>query len=48
MEFGGLVIEVLIIFGIPILMPILIILCAGNLSYKEPMESRLFIRLKIY
>ena len=38
MEFGGLVIEVLIIFGIPILIPILIILCAGKLSYNEKIK----------
>lgn len=39
MEFGGLVIEVLIIFGIPILIPILIILCAGKLSYNEKIKK---------
>ena len=49
MEFGGLVIEVLIIFGIPILMPILIILCAGNLSYNEKIKKVvLFIFSIIY
>ena len=40
MEFGGLVIEVLIIFGITILIPILIILCAGKLSYNEKIKTR--------
>ena len=39
MEFGGLVIEVLIIFGIPILIPTLIILCAGKLSYNEKIKN---------
>ena len=49
MEFGGLVIEVLIIFGIPILIPILIILCAGKLSYKEKIKKVvLFIFSIIY
>ena len=49
MEFGGLVIEVLIIFGIPILIPILIILCAGNLSYNEKIKKVvLFIFSIIY
>ena len=35
MEFGGLIIELLIIFGIPTLIPIFIILFTGNLSYNE-------------
>lgn len=49
MEFGGLVIEVLIIFGIPILIPILIILCAGKLSYNEKIKKVvLFIFSIIY
>ena len=49
MEFGGLVIEVLIIFGIPILKPILIILCAGKLSYNEKIKKVvLFIFSIIY
>ena len=49
MEFGGLVIEVLIIFGIPILIPILIILCAGNLSYNKKIKKVvLFIFSIIY
>lgn len=49
MEFGGLVIEVLIIFGIPILIPILIILCAGKLSYSEKIKKVvLFIFSIIY
>ena len=49
MEFGGLVIEVLIIFGIPILIPILIILCAGKLSYNEKIKKEvLFIFSIIY
>ena len=49
MEFGGLVIEVLIIFGIPILISILIILCAGKLSYNEKIKKVvLFIFSIIY
>jgi hypothetical protein len=49
MEFGGLVIEVLIIFGIPILIPIIIILCAGKLSYNEKIKKVvLFIFSIIY
>ena len=49
MEFGGLVIEVLIIFGIPILIPILIMLCAGKLSYSEKIKKVvLFIFSIIY
>ena len=49
MEFGGLVIEVLIIFGIPILIPILIIFCAGKLSYNEKIKKVvLFIFSIIY
>ena len=49
MEFGGLVIEVLIIFGIPILIPIFIILCAGKLSYNEKIKKVvLFIFSIIY
>lgn len=49
MEFGGLVIELLIIFGIPILIPVLIILCAGKLSYNEKIKKVvLFIFSIIY
>ena len=49
MEFGGLVIEVLIIFGIPILIPSIIILCAGKLSYNEKIKKVvLFIFSIIY
>ena len=47
MEFGGLVIEVLIIFGIPILIPILIILCAGKLSYNEKINPIICIALNV-
>lgn len=49
MEFGGLIIELLIIFGIPLLIPIFIILFAGKLSYNEKIKKiRLFIFSLIY
>lgn len=49
MEFGGLIIELLIIFGIPTLIPIFIILFTGNLSYNEKIKKIiLFIFSLIY
>lgn len=49
MEFGGLIIELLIIFGIPTLIPIFIILFAGKLSYNEKIKKIiLFIFSLIY
>lgn len=49
MEFGGLIIELLIIFGIPLLIPIFIILFAGKLSYNEKIKKiMLFIFSLIY
>lgn len=48
-EFGGLIIELLIIFGIPTLIPIFIILFTGNLSYNEKIKKIiLFIFSLIY
>ena len=49
MEFGGLIIELLIIFGIPLLVPSFIILFAGKLSYNEKIKKIiLFIFSIIY
>ena len=49
MEFGGLIIELLIIFGLPLLVPSFIILFAGKLSYNEKIKKIiLFIFSIIY
>lgn len=49
MEFGRLIIELLIIFGIPLLIPIFIILFAGKLSHNEKIKKIiLFIFSLIY
>ena len=49
MEFGGLIIELLIIFVIPILIPLFIIIFAGKLSYNEKIKKIiLFIFSLIY
>lgn len=49
MEFGKLIIELLIIFGIPLLIPIFIILFAGKLSHNEKIKKIiLFIFSLIY
>lgn len=47
MEFAGLIIELLIIFGIPLLIPIFIILFAGNLSYNEKIKKIILSILSI-
>ena len=39
MEFGGLVVELLIFFGIPLIIPISIILTIGNLLHKEKLKN---------
>lgn len=49
MEFGGLIVELLTIFGIPILIPIVIVFCIGKLSYNEKLKKIvLFIFSIIY
>ena len=47
MEFGGLVVELLIFFGIPLIIPISIILTIGNLLHKEKLKKIILFALSL-
>ena len=44
-NFGGLILELFLLFGTPIIIPIIVIIVAGKLSYNEKIKSKIIMIL---
>ena len=44
-NFGGLILELFLLLGTPIIIPIIVVIVAGKLSYNEKIKSKIIIIL---